>query len=387
VGKLFYMLSRYAARVNSRMVFRKVVDVGLLLGFTLYVSASLAADRIALVIGNQSYPDAPLENPVNDAIAVGRALGNMGYETTVVKEANRQGLEKALDEFSLAAEKSDFALFFYAGHAIQVDGKNYMIPVDAELETRRDINKLVALEEITTELSLANSLGVAIIDACRDNPFSQNLNKRIGRSIAGRGLARVKVRGGKLLVAYATEADAIAEDGLGKHSPYTSALLNHIQDPQTDVRLMFGRVHDEVVAKTNGRQSPNIYGSLGGREYILHSGSRSVQESDIQLVGERFSALKQSIIVKDRKEIKNLAEPSKQWNRYLDYLLDNFDSIDLQLTTPAVKTDENGTIIFSTMTIKELRSANGDISLPSKQLRSIQINSRKEGNNWSPINW
>jgi len=200
-------------------------------------------------------------------------------------------------------------------------------------------------------------------------------------------LARVKVRGSKLLVAYATEADAIAEDGLGKHSPYTAALLNHIQDPQTDVRLMFGRVHDEVVAKTNGRQSPNIYGSLGGREYILHTGAQSVPKTDIEIVEEKFSELLRSIATKDRKRIERLSDPSRQWDRYLDYVLDNFESIDLQLSEPVVKTDESGTVISSTMTIKELRSANGDISLPSEQLRSIQISSRKKGNNWSPINW
>jgi len=242
--------------------------------------------------------------------------------------------------------------------------------------------------EKTTSFQWARSLGVAIIDACRDNPFANNLNKQLGRSIASRGLANVKVAGGKLLIAYATEADAIAADGVGKHSPYTKALLKHIGDPDTDVRLMFGRVHDDVVAATDGQQSPNIYGSLGGRQYVLNANrTLPISDADILQINEQFEALVSSIETKDRKRMNSLATPSENWNRYLDYVLDNFDSVELELSEPQVNTDDNGTSAISTLTITELRSANGNVSVPSEQLRSVQISSERIDNKWSPIRW
>ena len=179
---------------------------------------------------------------------------------------------------------------------------------------------------------------------------------------------------------------AIADDGFGKHSPYTLSLLKHIGDPETDVRLMFGRVHDDVVALTNGRQSPNIYGSLGGRRYILNS-TKPITKNDIQTINNQFKALVSSIESKNRVQIESLAEPSQHWSRYLDYMLDNFESIDLQLTEPQVVTDDDGLFVSSTLTVNELRSASGDISLPSKRLKSVQISSRRIENDWSPISW
>jgi len=191
-----------------------------------------------------------------------------------------------------------------------------------------------------------------------------------------------------LLVAYATEADAVAADGVGKHSPYTNALLKHIDDPETDVRLMFGRVHDEVLSATRGRQSPNIYGSLGGRKYILNnSAPQAISDDDIEIVNKRFEALLSSIEAKDRSKINSLARPSQNWDRYLDYMLDNFKSIDLKLSKPTVSTKNNKGVIVSTLTINELRSANGDFSVPSEKLRSIQISSERIKNEWSLINW
>lgn len=347
---------------------------------------SVADSRIALVVGNQSYAQAPLANPVQDATAIGGALESMGYKTTVLKDASRLELESALDDYSIAAEKSDYAVFFYAGHAIQVNGKNYLIPVDASLQKRRDINKLIGLDEVTTELSSASSLGVAIIDACRDNPFADKLSDRLGRGVVGRGLARVKIQGGKLLVAYATEADAIAEDGLGKNSPYTTALLQHISDPTLDIRLMFGRVHDDVVSATDGRQSPNIYGSLGGRRYILNA-NRPVSNNDIQLVNTRFQALAEAIENKDRDAIKSLTEPSQNWSRYLDYVLDNFVTIELSLEPAKPQSGGADAMVSAELTIDQLISENGDISQPSEHLRSVLLSSRRNDNDWSLINW
>lgn len=380
-------LTRFVTRVLCRDV-RPIVAIHVaIMGLALSSGGIAAAgERVALVVGNNSYNKAPLINPINDATAIGAALNKMGYRTTVINNADRSSMENALDEFSLKAEKADYALFFYAGHAIQVDGKNYLIPVGSRLKNRRDIKRLIELDDVTEELGRSSRLGVAIIDACRNNPFAHELNGSIGRSVVSRGLARARLRSGNVLVAYATEEDAIADDGLGQHSPYTSALLQHIDNPETDVRLMFGQVRDTVIANTNGSQRPYVYGSIGGSQYFLNA-IKVITDADIKSATTRFQALASAIQKKDRKLIKKLASPAQAWSRYLDYMLDNFDSIELSLSPPVAQTQGSDSVISASLKVEQLVSANGDIGMPSEQLRSVVLTSKRSGDDWSAISW
>src|SRR5262249_40003783 len=151
---------------------------------------------------------------------------------------------------------------FYAGHGIEVNGTNYLIPVDATLERDIDVeDEAVPLDRLTQILDQAKRLRLVILDACRNNPFMSMRRTMSGRSI-GRGLARVEVQTSDSMIAFAAKPGSIAADGDGTNSPYTTALLKHLATPGLDLRLAFGRVRDEVVKSTNGKQEPFLSVSL-----------------------------------------------------------------------------------------------------------------------------
>ncbi len=229
-----------------------------------------ANNRVALVIGNSDYGYDSLKNPVNDAKAIRDVLSAIGFNVITALNTNKSRLDSVLYEFGEAAEIADIAIIYYAGHAIEVDGRNYMMPTGVSLKKRRDLKKLTDMQEFVEEASLAKSLGLVIIDACRDNPFATTLQSTLGRSVGGRGLARINTgTGNNTLVAFATEAGQIAQDGRGKNSPYAQALVNNLSRKNVDVRLMFGQVRDDVMAKTRQSQQPYTYGSLSGQAIYL----------------------------------------------------------------------------------------------------------------------
>jgi formylglycine-generating enzyme required for sulfatase activity len=245
----------------------------LLLLSLLAASPALAAGRVALVIGNGDYKNAPeLNNPVRDARAVAAALRRLGFTVLDKFDVKRLDMEDILGQFGDQARAAEVALVFYAGHGIQMDGRNYLLPVDASLEQERDLRRLIPLDDVLKEASHASRLGLVILDSCRDNPFTQTLARSLGptRSVAvGRGLARIERTPAETLVAFATRDNTVAADGVGEHSPFTAALLKHLETPGLDVRLLFGKVRDTVLAMTNRSQEPYIYGSLGGTEIYL----------------------------------------------------------------------------------------------------------------------
>lgn len=240
----------------------------------IFANPALAQSRTALVIGNSAYQHTPhLANPVSDASAVAAALRRL--EFNVVEELNldRVAMEQALYRFGSKAEQSEMALVFFAGHGVQVNGRNYLLPVDARLDQERDLRLLISLEDVIYEASQAHKLGLVILDACRDNPLARRLQRNMGatRSAAvGRGLARVIRKPANTLVAFATEADQVALDtGVGGHSPYTAALLQYIEEQGLELRFLFGKVRDTVLELTQQQQEPTIYGSLGGEPFYL----------------------------------------------------------------------------------------------------------------------
>jgi len=228
-----------------------------------------AAEKVALVIGNNNYSQAPLKNPINDAKAIGKVLAHIGFDVVSAYNVNRSGMEDALERFGTKAEHAKIALVYYAGHAIQVDGINYLIPANTPVRKRRDLRKLINLNELVIEAQQAKGLGLVMLDACRENPFAQRLRESMGRSVGGRGLARVEDTPDNILIGFATKENAIAADGNGEHSPYAQALLEYLPRKNLEVRFLFGNVNDAVKKATKRRQKPFTYGSLGGKQWFL----------------------------------------------------------------------------------------------------------------------
>lgn len=263
-------------RKSQKQLYLVVVTI-----FTLLSNPVWANNRVALVVGNSDYGYDSLKNPINDAKAIERVLDNIGFNVISVFDANKTKFDDALYQFGEAAELADIAIVYYAGHAIEVDGRNYLMPTGVKLKKRRDLKKLIDMQEFVEEAGLAKTLGLVIIDACRDNPFAKKLQRTLGRSVSGRGLARVNTSAGSnTLVAFATEAGQLAQDGSGANSPYAKALINNLSRKNTDVRQVFGYVRDDVMSETQQSQQPYTYGSLSGQAIYL-AGKGSEQSSGV----------------------------------------------------------------------------------------------------------
>ncbi|MEO1024418.1 MAG: caspase family protein [Pseudomonadota bacterium] len=250
---------------------KNVVATCLIAMMILCVSAvSALASRIALVIGNSDYEIAGvLKNPVNDAKAMAEKLRGLGFETVEGYDLDKDGLNDTLDVFSEKVLGAETAIFYYAGHGISVDGVNYLVPVDAVLNHPvRWKRAMVPLNDIMETLSYSSGPNLLFLDACRDNPLADMLNSTMGnlnRSVATeRGLSRIEPGDSSsgTAIAFATSPGHVAQDGEGSHSPFTSALLNHIGAPNTSIADVMIRVTGEVKEKTSGQQEPWINMSL-----------------------------------------------------------------------------------------------------------------------------
>jgi Caspase domain len=233
-----------------------------------FATAAKADRRVALVIGNSSYRNASqLPNTINDSNAVAALFRSVGFE--VVNSRTDLGVvdfKRAVRDFLITAESADVAVVYYAGHGIEVNGTNYLIPVDAKLARDYDVeDEAIALDRIIWALQSVKRLRLILLDACRDNPFVVRLQRSVGiRAAAKGGLAKIDEVSADTLVGYAAKAGSVSYDGDGPNSPFASALLKHIAEPGLDIRIALGRVRDDVLKSTGGRQEPYFYGSLGG---------------------------------------------------------------------------------------------------------------------------
>lgn len=235
--------------------------------------AETAEKRLALVVGIGAYEFATaLPNPPNDAKAMGDALIDLGFEVYSVLDPDKRNLETTLRDFGRKASEADLVMIFFAGHGVQVNGRNYLVPIDAKLEDPRDLPyDAVPLELFLGAMSEAKVAGITIIDACRDNPFVDRLSARAdGSTEVKAGLSRVDDVPSGTIIAMATRANGVAEDGNGEHSPYTTALLQELKEPGVELRLFFGKVADTVKAMTKNRQEPYVAGTLGGTPVFLN---------------------------------------------------------------------------------------------------------------------
>ncbi len=221
----------------------------------------------ALVIGNSSYSSfGTLPNPRNDARAIATELSRFGIGVDLVLDGDRNRLIKALNEYSQRAAGHDVNILFYAGHGIQVEGVNYVVPTDMRADgISAGYVKLAGISLQAALDYLPARTRIVFLDACRDNPAARSL--ALTRGAAGVGLAPVAVPGGTL-IAFATRDGSTAEDGTGANSPYTSALLQHLQSPE-DIGIVLRRVRESVLKATRNRQEPWEYGSLVGGQLVI----------------------------------------------------------------------------------------------------------------------
>ncbi|MGJ5175366.1 caspase family protein [Bradyrhizobium oligotrophicum] len=236
---------------------------------------ALAEKRVALVIGNSAYQNVPpLTNPANDGAVMTATFKNAGFDVVDYRrDLTARETRRALRDFADAARDADIAVVYYAGHGMEVEGSNYLIPIDARLERDTDVyDETLSLDRILVAVEPAKKLRLVILDACRDNPFTRSMQRTVATRSLGRGLAKVEPTSPNTLVAYSAKAGSTAQDGDGKNSPFTLALSRHIATPGLDVRKAFGFVRDEVLKSTGNRQEPFVYGSLGGEDVPLVPG-------------------------------------------------------------------------------------------------------------------
>ncbi len=255
---------------------------------------AFAEKRVALVIGNSAYASAGrLANPTNDAADVAAALQRLGFDVTRETDVDGRGFVAVIDNFLSAAKGADLAIFYYAGHGMQYDGASYLLPVDAKLESEFAIRReTMAAQEIVSALEGAAQASVVILDACRNNPLAELLRARLqgrGRAAAvARGLGRIEASSGNTLVVYSAAPGQEAKDGAGRNSPFTEALLKHVETPGLEIEQMLKRVTADVERDTAGKQQPERLSRLK-IELTLKGGRPSTpqQSPDSQLAASQ----------------------------------------------------------------------------------------------------
>ncbi|ESY73680.1 peptidase c14 caspase catalytic subunit p20 [Mesorhizobium sp. LNHC221B00] len=237
------------------------------------MTAASAERRVALVLGNSQYQHAaPLANPARDAQAMAERLQNLGFEVVSGFDLTKQQTQTTVAQFAKQVRGADVALFFYAGHGLQVLGKNYLLPVDAALEDETSLDfEAVSVDFILRQMSRETSIRLVFLDACRDNPLADVLAKTAGIKGASSGLAEIPIENGGAgtLVAFAASPNQLAYDGSGEHSPFTTALLQHIGESNVSITEAMNRVTSDVFKATARKQRPWINVSLT-TEVVLH---------------------------------------------------------------------------------------------------------------------
>jgi formylglycine-generating enzyme required for sulfatase activity len=244
--------------------------------------------RVALVIGNSDYADAGrLKNPVNDAEDVAAALGRLGFDVTPVMNSTGAAMTDAVETFFTKASGARVAFFYYAGHGLQYEGAPYLAPIDAKLLSETAIKReAFAAQDIVSRLETSARASIVVLDACRNNPLAERLQRKLvgnGRSASvGRGLSRMETAGGNTLLVYSAGPGQVAEDGDGRNSPFTTAFLKHAETPGLEVEQMLKRVTAEVETSTGGKQQPERLSKLKVELWLKEGAAGSDDVSNLQ---------------------------------------------------------------------------------------------------------
>ncbi|MEM9359410.1 MAG: caspase domain-containing protein [Pseudomonadota bacterium] len=257
-------------RAQTMMLMRYIIGLAILLASTAYTYASTG--RVALVIGNSDYKHAAiLDNPVNDANDIAAALQKQNFKVIKGIDLDHAGMLATIRKFSRALSKGDVGVFFYAGHGIQVSGKNYLVPIDAKLTDSFGIDfELVRLSRIHQAMEQSSKVNIIFLDACRNNPIARNLARSMGtRSAAvGNGLAAMESGIGSL-ISFSTQPGNVALDGRGmRNSPYSAALAKYISEGSGDITEILIKVRRDVMAATSQQQVPWEHSALTQQFYF-----------------------------------------------------------------------------------------------------------------------
>lgn len=273
----------------------------LLLAVTALLWAATArAEKVALVIGMGDYTSVPkLENALNDARAIAETLESVGFKVTLSLDSPLAPLMDTIDEFAFRAETADLALVYFAGHGVEVQGENFLIPVDARVASNLDVQRQsISLDQLLEAVEGAREMRVVILDACRDNPFGDSIDLDLAaegdadtdgstRSAGRVGLAPANPEQGTI-VAFAARGGQVALDGAGDNSPFATALMEKMTEPGLEISLMFRQVRDQVLAQTANLQEPYVYGSLPGEPYYIAGAAEG--QVDVATIAERTDA-------------------------------------------------------------------------------------------------
>lgn len=247
-------------RLEGSIVFRAI----LVSIFLLVAGTATAQTKVALLIANANYTAVTaLKNPPNDIAILRGTLEAAGFDVSLLENATRAEMSAALGAFEEKVENADIGMVYYSGHGIEVNGENFLIPVDAALRSDRDIKyEAIVLNDVIATLSKARAFKLVLLDACRDNPFLRTMKHGLTKGVPTRGLARVDSSESNLLIGYATAPGDVATDGDGATSPYAQALARHIATPGLEIEAALRAVAKEVFEATGGKQRPFKTGSL-----------------------------------------------------------------------------------------------------------------------------
>jgi uncharacterized caspase-like protein len=275
---------------------------------------AVAERRVALVIGNAAYTHAPaLANPANDASDMAEVLKAVGVEVILGVDLDKRGFDAKVREFSRALASADTGILFYAGHGLQVGLRNYLIPVDAQLQGERDLEfETVALDFVMRQMEIdrVGKTSLVFLDACRDNPFARSLARAMGtRSTSvGRGLAEVQAGVGTF-VAYSTSPGDVALDGKGRNSPFTAALTKALKTPGRGLTAIMIDVRKDVLATTGGKQLPWDHSALTGDFYFNLASAPVTLPKTPPTAPKDDSAAMQARIKQLEDELKRKTDP------------------------------------------------------------------------------
>ena len=253
---------------------RKIVFITLFLVITVNPSFVCAVNRVALVVGNNDYKSSPLKNPVNDAQDTAYVLKNLGFEVLLLKNADKRSMISSLNKFSQKLSNAEIGIFYFAGHGVQINGTNYLIPVNNNIQEKSEVEfKAIDAGRILNKMEKAgNPLNIVILDACRDNPFKQSFHT------SKKGLTKINANLGTV-IAYATSPGSVAADGNGRNGTYTKSLLKNLQTPNLNVQQMFNRTGLDVMKKTNKKQAPWVSTTPFPDYYFAMGTKPSVQQN------------------------------------------------------------------------------------------------------------
>lgn len=254
-----------------------------------WAGQAAAEKRVALVIGNSAYANAPaLKNPRNDAEDFALAMRRLGFDVIAGYDLDQKAMGEKVRDFARALETADVALFFYAGHGLQSNGQNYLVPVSATLQKESDLDfETVSLDLVMKQMQRSARVSLVFLDACRDNPLTRSLRGGSRSTAVGQGLARISDAAGTL-IAFSTQPGNVALDGSGRNSPFTKALLENLEKPNTTIGDVMIDVRRSVMAATGERQVPWENSALTGKFYFRPPAEGAVADAPAPPPGEQI---------------------------------------------------------------------------------------------------